>query len=204
MVAVKLSDARAELVRQRVLSGLVALLGRGEPWTFSSLAKAAGVPERTIYRYFPTREALLEGLFDFANQRIGFHGELPSDAEALATLVRRSFPGFDEIAPVVRELLIAPEGKLARLKHKAARPRASLALVRREAPELDSKRRRQLAAVLQLLSQAATWQALREYWDMDGAEAAEASARAIELLLAGAKVRARPKSRKALNKEATT
>lgn len=120
----------------------------------------------------------------------------------MASLVRRSFPGFDEIAPVVRELLIAPEGRLARLRHRTARQRASLAMARREAPELDTKRRRRLAAVLQLLSQAATWQALREYWDMDGAEAAEASAQAIELLLAGTK--ARTKSGKARSKEKTT
>src|SRR5262245_17517316 len=93
-MAVALTEARAELVRGRILEGLVELLGRGEAWTFSGLAKAAGVPERTVYRYFPTREALLGALFEHANQRIGFHGDLPADAAELAALVRRSFPGF--------------------------------------------------------------------------------------------------------------
>jgi AcrR family transcriptional regulator len=193
MVAATLSDARAELVRRKVLEGLERLLGHGEPWTFSSLAKAAAVPERTVYRYFPSREALLTALFDFANQRIGFHGQLPADAEGLIGLVRRSFPGFDELGPVVRELLLAPEGKLARLENKTARQRASLALTRREVPDLELKSARRLAAVLQLLSQAATWQSLHDYWDMDGAEAAEAAALAIELLLAGARARKPPR-----------
>lgn len=201
MAAVKLSDARTELVRSRVLQGLEGLLGKGEAWTFNSLARAAGVPERTVYRYFPTREALLAALFEFANQRIGFHGPLPTDAEGLTQLVRRSFPGFDGLAPVVRELLLAPEGKLARLQHKAQRQRASLALTRREVPGLDAAQARRLAAVLQLLSQAATWQALREYWDMDGAEAAEASSQAIQLLLTGAKTQARTKRSKVRTKE---
>jgi AcrR family transcriptional regulator len=186
-MAVALTDARAELVRGRILEGLVELLGQGQGWTFSSLAKAAGVPERTVYRYFPTREALLQALFEHANRRIGFHGPLPGDAAELSALVRRCFPGFDEIAPVVHELLLAPEGKLARLQRKAARQRASLALVAREAPRLSPLQTRRLAAVLQLLGQATTWQTLRDYWDMDGAEAAEASAFAIELLLAGAR-----------------
>ena len=188
-MAVSLTDARTELVRQRILEGVALVLGRGEAWTFGNVAKAAGVPERTLYRYFPTREALLLAIFDWANQRIGAQGRLPANARELTSLTRRAFPGFDALAPVVRELLLAPEGQLARLRQKSARQRASLALARREAPGLGPARTRRLAAVLQLLSQAATWHALREYWDMDGAEAAEAAALAIELLLAGAQAR---------------
>lgn len=195
-MAVTLTDARQELVKQRILEGACALLSRGEGWTFAGVAKAAAVPERTIYRYFPTREDLLHGIFELANQRIGFQGELPTSALQLTQLVRRCFPGFDAFAPVVHELLIAPEGRLARLRHKAARKRASLALVRAEAPGLDAASATRVAAVLQLLGQAATWQALRDYWDMDGAEAAEASALAIELILLGARARKRPVSKK--------
>jgi AcrR family transcriptional regulator len=200
-MAATLTEARSELVRERVLTGLERLLRQGEAWTFSSVAKAAGVPERTVYRYFPTREALLRELFDFANRRVGFHGTLPTDAAGLTAQVRRTFPGFDTLAPVVRELLLAPEGKLVRLQHKAARQRASLALARREAPKLEARSARHLAAVLQLLSQAATWQSLRDYWDMDGAEAAEAAALAVELLLLGA--RSRPASRATARKRRT-
>jgi AcrR family transcriptional regulator len=199
-MAVTLTDARAELVSQRILEGVSRLLGKGEGWTFASVAKAAGVPERTVYRYFPTREALLQGIFDFTNQRIGFFGEPPTSAPALVALVRRCFPGFDSVAPVVQELLVAPEGKLARLRQKAARKRASLALVHAEVPSLDAQSAQRVAAVLQLLGQAATWQALRDYWDMDGAEAAEASALAIELILVGARARLKkraPRSKRA-------
>ncbi|RYZ06172.1 MAG: TetR/AcrR family transcriptional regulator [Myxococcales bacterium] len=193
IVAVSLTDARQELVRQRILQGACALLSRGEGWTFAGVAKAAEVPERTIYRYFATREDLLHGIFELANQRTGFQGELPTSAQALTELVRRCFPGFDALAPVIEELLSAPEGRQARLRQKAARRRASLALVRTEAPELGPADATRVAAVLQLLGQAATWQALRDYWDMDGAEAAEASALAIELLLLGARSRANGK-----------
>jgi hypothetical protein len=63
--------------------------------------------------------------------------------------------------------------------------------VAHEAPGLDRGDARRLAACLQLLSAAATWQTLRDYWDMDGAEAAESAALAIRLLLAGARQRKR-------------
>jgi AcrR family transcriptional regulator len=194
-MAVSLSDARNALVRERIFQGVERALSRDGAWTFASVAKAAGVPERTLYRHFPTREALLEGIFDWANARLGFQGQLPEDSAALLALVRRCFPGFDELAPVVRELLLAPEGRLGRLRQKARRQRASLKLVRCEGLALNTNDERRLAAVVQLLGQAATWHALREYWDMDGAEAAEVAALAIRLLLSGARLRrTRPRS----------
>jgi AcrR family transcriptional regulator len=207
MTAVTLSDARAELVRTRVLDGVAEVLGHGEALTFANVAAAAGVPERTFYRHFPTREALMAAVFDWANARIGFHGALPATAEDVTALVRKVFPGFDGIAPVVRELLIAPEGKVARLASKEARQKASLAVVRHElGPDaaLDRASVRRVAAVVQLLTSAAAWQALREYWDMDGEEAAEASALAVELLLEGARARARArKQRRAKQSQAS-
>jgi AcrR family transcriptional regulator len=154
------------------------------------VARAAGVPERTVYRHFPTREALLAAVFEWANERIGFAGALPTDRAGVAELVRRVFPGFDEISPVVRELLVAPEGLLARLAHLDERHAAALAVVEGEAPGLDADDARRVAAVVQLLTTASTWNALRDYWDMDGAEAAEAVALAVELLLDGAQARA--------------
>jgi AcrR family transcriptional regulator len=189
MPAGKLSDARAELVRQRVLGGVAEVIERGEALTFANVAAAGGVPERTLYRHFPTREALLAAVFELVNERVGFHGDAPTDRAGLSQLVRRVFPGFDAVAPVIHELLIAPEGRLVRLASKPARQRAALELVRNELGELERTQARRIAAVLQLLTAAATWQTLRDYWDMDGAEAAETAALAIELLLAGARAR---------------
>jgi AcrR family transcriptional regulator len=189
MKSVSLSDARSELVRQRVLEGVAALLERGEALTFSAVASAAAIPERTVYRYFPTREALLGALYDWANARVGTDGERPGDPESFARFVRQTFTGFDALAPVVRELLVAPEGRLARLAQNPERQRAVLAIVRQEAPRLDAPSARRLAAVLQLLTAAAAWQNFRDYWGMDGAEAAETSVLAAELLLEAARAR---------------
>jgi AcrR family transcriptional regulator len=185
-----LSEARSALVRERVLEGVSKLLSSGEELTFSHVAKAAGVPERTVYRHFPTRQALLAAVFDWANQRIGFSGELPLDGAAAVQLVRTVFPGFDTIAPVIRELLMAPEGLQARLTEIERRQAAAMAVVENEAPGLDSVSSRRVAAVVQLLSTAATWQTLRDYWQMDGQEAGETAALAIELLLEAARLRA--------------
>lgn len=185
-----LREARSALVRERVLEGVAAVLTDGQDLTFARVAAAAGVPERTVYRHFETREALLVAVFEWANQRVGFDGQLPTDAERARRLVKQVFPGFDAIAPVVRELLAAPEGLLARLSNIAARRAAATALVRHEVPGLDRRTTRRVAAVVQLLTAAATWQSLRDYWDMDGSEASETAALAIDLILDGARTRA--------------
>jgi AcrR family transcriptional regulator len=145
------------------------------------------VPERTVYRHFPTRQDLLTAVFHWANRRIGFDGVLPRDGADAVALVRQVFPGFDELAPIIRELLMAPEGLLARLSDIAQRREAALAVVGHEAPGLDPTSARRVAAVVQLLTTAAAWQTLRDYWGMDGTEAAETAATAIELLLDGAR-----------------
>jgi len=185
-----LREARAELVRERVLEGVAAVLAAGDDLTFAKVARAAEVPERTVYRHFPTREALLAAVFDWANRRIGFDGKAPADRGEIADLVQRAFPGFDEIAPVIRELLVAPEGLLARLSSKDERQAAAVALVEGEAPGLDPADTRRVAAAVQLLTAAATWQALRHYWDMDGDEAARTATLAIDLILDAARARA--------------
>lgn len=185
------ADTRANAVRERLLDGVAALLAAGGDLTFTKLAKVAAVPERTVYRYFKSREDLLAAVFEWSNRRIGFDGALPVDSAGAAALVRKVFPGFDAIAPVIHELLIAPEGLAARRANLAERRKAALQIVRSEAPTLDRRAAKRVAAILQLLTSAAAWQTLRDYWDMDGEEAGETAAFAIELLLAGARRRPR-------------
>src|SRR6266545_6632683 len=125
MSSASLSEARSTVVRERVFEGVAAVLAAGDALTFGKVAKAADVPERTVYRHFPTREALLTGVYEWANRRIGFDEVRPANGSEAAALVRRVFPGFDEIAPIVRELLIAPEGLAARLSDNNSRRRAA-------------------------------------------------------------------------------
>jgi AcrR family transcriptional regulator len=185
-----LQEARADVVRARVVEGVVALLDSGRSLTFKDVAVEAGVPERTVYRYFPTRTALLTAVFDWTNEQIGHEGPRPTTQAGLVALVRQAFRGFDDHASVVRQMLIEPEGRAARLADVAERRRSAIELVKHEAPGLDRATRDRVAAAVQILTVAATWQSLHDFWDLDGPAAAEASALAIELLLEAARARA--------------
>ena len=187
MTGTDLHDARAEVVRARVLDGVATLLDGRQELTFARVARAAGVPERTVYRHFPNRDALMAAVFAWANERVGFDGTLPVTATAMTSMVERVFPGFDTVAPVVDELLATPEGRRARLAGVESRRAAAEAVVADAAPTLDAERRRRVAAVIQVLGTAATWQALRDFWDLDGVAAAAAVTTAIDLLLDAAR-----------------
>lgn len=180
-----LQDARRAVVTDRVLAGVAALLADGRVLTYANVAAAAEVPERTVYRHFPTRHDLMSAVVDWVNQRAGV--QRATTGEQATENVRHVFTTFDEVAPVMRELMLAPEGLAARLENNDDRRAAALAIVDNDAPGLDDPTRRRTAAVVQLLTSAATWQTLRDYWDMDGTEAADTAAVALAMLLDGAR-----------------
>jgi AcrR family transcriptional regulator len=136
-----------------------------------------------VYRHFPTRDALVAALYEHTNDRIGFAGSLPRTGTEMAAMVQQVFPGFDTVAPVVAELLSSPEGRRARLSALDERRAAALAVVEDARPDLAPERARDVAAVVQVLGTAAVWQALRDFWGLDGTAAATAVTSAIEILL---------------------
>jgi TetR/AcrR family transcriptional regulator, mexCD-oprJ operon repressor len=63
-------------LRERVARAIVEAAGtvlaeRGEQASMQDVARAAGVARATLYRYFPTREALLEALGALAREETG-------------------------------------------------------------------------------------------------------------------------------------
>ena len=90
--------------------------------------------------------------------------------------MRTAHPGFERLAPVIRELLTSKDGLAVRLTANEQRRQSALAAVGAEVPGLDAVEARHVAAALQLLTSAAAWQTLHDYWDMDGDEAGETAA----------------------------
>jgi AcrR family transcriptional regulator len=85
---------RAERGRAAVVAATLELVDGGDPLpTFADIAEASGVSERTIFRYFPDREALFGAVATEVYPRIAHcltieppAGDLPTRARALVGL----------------------------------------------------------------------------------------------------------------------
>lgn len=122
---------RSEKARQSVLEAMrAALTGGGyEAVTIEGLADAAGVSKQTIYRWWPSKaailgEALLEGGLPGADVTVPFTADLAADLRAWFSAMSASLADADGVA-IARALIVItasdPELGLA-LNEKLAAP----------------------------------------------------------------------------------
>src|SRR3954451_20548922 len=108
--------------RAVILEALGAELAAGnvEEFSVARLARRAGVSERTVYRHFETREALLDGLSEWYNERVA---DFPADvaADAIAPTIAQVFADFDTHESLARAVLASPGGREMRDRARAAR-----------------------------------------------------------------------------------
>jgi AcrR family transcriptional regulator len=172
-----------EATRQRILDAAGKLLEDSglEEFSFGEVASVAGVKERTVYRHFRSKRALIEGLCGWYQQRVSY-GVLRTEADLLAKPLQM-FPAFDENERLARALWSSPQGREFRLsdvENRKSGIRAALADAVRDVPPRQAK---WIFAVMHVLLSSATWQTMKDYWGLSGNEAGKASAMAMELLL---------------------
>jgi AcrR family transcriptional regulator len=177
---------QAAVTRRRIEQAVADLLhqaGTIDQITFSAVARQAGVTEMTVYRHFPTRDALLTVIWEQANRAMGPAVRMPENYQALLSQHGALFAGFDGLAPLIAAMISTPRGRDARAAVHVPRRKAFLAIVRETAPGLNARAARRAAAIIQLLHSAHAWASLREQWAMSGDEAAKATRWAIESLI---------------------
>ncbi len=173
-----------EATRQRILDAagrLMADKGLAE-LSFAAIAAEAGVKERTVYRHFPSKSALLEGLWDWYQRRVHY-GEIAETEAELVAKPLSTFPGFDENEQLARALWTSPQGREFRLSNVEARKAGIKKAIADATRGLPPRQARWIAAVVHVLYSGAAWSTMKDYWGLSGAEAGKASAMAIELLL---------------------
>src|SRR5690242_14299805 len=97
-------EARKEATRRRILDALATHMAEGtfDSVSMDEIARAADVSPATLYRYFPSREALLDGI---AHDALYFRfGALPfpETPGEIADVMRHSFQAFDGDRAFVR------------------------------------------------------------------------------------------------------
>jgi AcrR family transcriptional regulator len=183
---------QAQATRERILAGVRTMFEQDpdNALGFDELATVSGVNRRTIFRHFPTKEALLEAFWNEANASLGVRF-WPESEKDLTTLPPALFASLDGIEGIVRASHASGAGRQMRMQANNERQAAFSKSLVGISKDLPPERARQLEATVQLLFSATAWQTMKDYWCLSGEEAGKAAAWAIAALLDAAKQQGR-------------
>ncbi|HYB02585.1 MAG TPA: TetR/AcrR family transcriptional regulator [Ktedonobacteraceae bacterium] len=180
-----LRQSQAAATRMRILEACASVMETGADLTFSNVAEAAGVQERTVYRHFPTKADLEAGLWGWITENLTHADFGAKNEDELVAAMRTSFIGFDKGAPLIQAMLHSRQGEEIRISQQEKRRVMFEACVEDAVPEAPPQIRTRAAAAVQVLYSAASWDFLRTFWGMDATQAADAVELAIRSLLTG-------------------
>lgn len=183
-----LRRAQAAQTRELILEALTDLVLESGPDEVSirALAERAGVSERTVYRYFPDREALHEGLADHLNERSETRRlELAlRDLDELVAVSPTMFDAFDEVADEMRAVALLRVAPDQLSDDQRRRTELFGSLVAGTFPDLDGDARHRLLAAIRAIAGSHTWMRLRDEFGMTGRESGELVSWMLEALVA--------------------
>jgi AcrR family transcriptional regulator len=181
-----LRERQVAQTRDLILDAVTTLLGdrRADEMTTRDIAAVAGVSERTVYRHFPDRDALLEGL----TQRLPeLDGGKPSfgagGLDELGATSRRLMALLDEhdVAARAEAVLNADPRRFA--SETQANSRDVLEVIAAGLPELSEREQLRIAAVLRCLVSTQAWLRMREEFGVPGTESGPVVAWVIDTIV---------------------
>jgi len=165
-----LRERQAQQTRDEILDALGALLAEQavDEVTTKEIAREAGVSERTVYRHFPDRTALVEGLtarFLGSGERVPTVPERVEDLKSVAIELMSVLEAHHIEAQAEALLNADPRRFTSRTSLHTTQFRQ---LVADGHPELDVGQQQSVAAIVRTLISAQTWLRMRAEFDIDG------------------------------------
>ena len=173
-----------EATRRRILQATADVLAdeATDEVTVPRVAMRARVSVRTVYRHFPTKEALFDAFGEWAeeNLRLVIHS-YPDTLDSVREMAPALYRMYDEREPLIRALL-SKRGQEIRARTRRRRLTTFEKAMREVTEGLEPAERRRALAVVYLLVSAPAWQAMKDQWGLEGEEAGEAAAWAVRVL----------------------
>ena len=182
-----LRQKQAGATRTQILEALIDMVNEvgASDLNIKDLAKRAGVSERTVYRHFADRRALVDGLFDHIDERADWPdlGTI-EHVDQLPAILTRSYLSYDDHERETRALVLMnlDPGRTASVSQ--AHVAQSRELVARSFPDLAQEEAAGIGAMLNLLGSSRTWLRLLDGHGMSGRESARFVGWAVELIVA--------------------
>ena len=180
----QLRAEQMEQTRRRILQAMADVLADEavDEVTVPVVAMRARVSLRTVYRHFPTKEALFDAFGEWAeeNLRLVLHS-YPETLEGVRDMAPALYRMYDERAPLIRALL-SKRGQDIRARTRRRRLKTFEKAMQELTRDLEPAERQRAVAVIYLLVSAPAWQAMRDQSGLDGGEAGRAAAWAVRVL----------------------
>lgn len=158
--------------------------------THDELARRVGVARRTVYRYFPTRDSLIDAAWQRVNiNPAGVIYSLPTDADSVTTTIEDFFETIEANGLAVLVAMTTPPGRAARASGREPRGKAWREALASEMSALPEEERDLPLAVMQLLRSGFAWVEMRDQWKLSPAQMTIAVRWATRTLLRDLKTR---------------
>jgi AcrR family transcriptional regulator len=180
-----LASRHADLTQQIILDSAIRLLETAPVTQLSvrAVAKHGGMSERTVFRYFATRDEMLDAVALEMSKRLGAPAE-PTSIEALIDYPQAIFARFEATEALTKAALHSELYHRIRSTDADRRGAAIRALVDRAAPERTELERKLAAANILYHVIATTWHYYRFYFGFSSEETVAAARIAIAQSLA--------------------
>jgi AcrR family transcriptional regulator len=184
MSPASLREEHAAAVRQRILAAVATLLEEAtvDDLTMPQVAEASGISLRTVYRYYPTREQLLEAAGRWIGSELLGQG-YPRSLDDVADSFEDGCREFGRHPGLVRALALSQLGREVRAYRRGERLEAIRAALRAEVGDLPERELRNAEAVLAYLHNMLAYATLREEHGLSSDEVGEALGWAIRTLV---------------------
>ena len=158
-------DGPSEQTRATLLAAALAELAGGsvETMTMRAVAVRAGVAERTVFRYFATREAFLDGVTEAVTKTLDLP-RAPTEAGGLVDYVASIYARFEAHSALTRAAL-HPE-IFQRMVKTVSKKRwhVTKRCIDAAFPHRSAEERRVAAANIRYFSSATTWNYYRSHF----------------------------------------
>ena len=162
-----LSERHTDQTQQLIIDAAIALLEEGSVGavTARAVARRAGISERTVFRYFPTRDQLLDAIAAEAMARLAMP-PLPRTVDELLAMPRALYGRCEEQAQLTRAALHSE--LFPRIRESAGKERwdAVREVLAAWAPRQPAKKREIAAVNIRFFLSAMTWNYYRTYFHL--------------------------------------
>ncbi len=184
----KIRKRQKQQTRTRILEGLIKVMGDGlADISIPAVAKASEISIPTIYRYFPTKQALIDALPAYLAEKIGAPTLAPqSDLENYLATIKAFYSNADKMDESLRAAALSEAAGNIRRTTRPERLQMVEDMLTPFITDLPIEEQKRLRNVVLVLATSAVIRAFTDYLDLSWQEAADHVVWAIQTLVNGA------------------